>query len=99
MRISLATLSQIKNIGNPICIECVHFIRHVPYYKDGQIDNKYGKCKYFGKKDLVTGEIVYELASTLRHEINRCKPEGLYFMDKKTMDKKTAFELAREFYH
>jgi hypothetical protein len=80
MRISSVILANIKNIANPICIECVHFIKHVPYNKDTQRNNIYGKCRQFGNKDLVTGEIVYELASTTRREINRCKSEGIYFI-------------------
>lgn len=79
MRSNLLRLYHIKNISNPICIDCVHFIKNKPYNKDLQSDDKYGKCGNFGMKDLVTGEIIYELASISRREINKCKPDGLFF--------------------
>lgn len=41
---------------------------------------EYGKCKLFREKNLITGTIEYEYASTCR--VTRCKKEGVYFEPK-----------------
>jgi hypothetical protein len=57
----------IKNFLQPICISCKHF-RINPYVPH---DLKLGYCSLFGKKNVVTGEISHEYASSIR--IFECK--------------------------
>lgn len=71
----------IKHKDLPICIKCAHFIEYKnnnPY--DVPPNNKeYGKCKLFGKQDMVTGEINYAYASLIRMDESKCAEKGKYF--------------------
>ena len=69
----------IKNMKIPICINCRHFLQYD--VKGSNIEeNKYGKCKLFGTKDVITGHIEYYFASTCRSEYaGACGIEGKYF--------------------
>ena len=54
----------LQNQNNlPICVNCRHFIPHTTHYsyEDPPSDN-YGKCKLFGKQNLVTGQTEYVYA-------------------------------------
>ena len=90
--------SFIKNMEIPICGNCVHFINYFDSYNnkdyiissenkkiyindDIPIDN-YGKCKLFGKKNIVTGKIKYEYADFCREDKEKCDLEGKYFEEK-----------------
>ena len=74
----------IKNTNVPICIECSNFIEHKTNYPydDAPNDIKYGKCKLFGKQNLVTGQIENEYASVCRISDNMCGESGKYFDDR-----------------
>ena len=90
--------SFIKNSDLPICGNCVHFINSFDsyakkgiqnspenktnyFYDDVPIDNL-GKCKMFGKKNIVTGQIKYEYAENCRENKEKCDIQGKYFEEK-----------------
>ena len=85
-KILTRTLSSfIKYKDLPVCINCVHFIEdktNYPYDPPPN-DEKYGKCKLFGKQDMVTGNIKYEYASLSRENEKKCGEKGQYFKDNK----------------
>ena len=66
----------ISNYAYPVCKNCKHF---VPSNKQISESAKieYGQCKLFREKDLVTGVVELEYASTCR--ITKCRKEGVYF--------------------
>ena len=81
----------IKNLSSfikcrdlPACINCVHFIEdqsNYPYDPPPS-DEKYGKCKLFGRQNMVTGNINYEYASLCRENEEKCGKNGKFFTKK-----------------
>lgn len=78
---SLATASFVKNIDLPICIRCRHYIQPDTHYGEDP-DHNYGKCRLFGKQDLVTGDTKYDYASVCRINEKSCGVNGKYFKEK-----------------
>ena len=76
--------SFIKYKDFPLCINCVHFIRHETNYPydPPPSDENYGKCKLFGKQNMVTGEINNEYAVLCRENEKKCGEDGKYFSNK-----------------
>lgn len=73
----------IKNANLPSCINCVYFIDDKTNYPYDQLsDNKYGKCKLFGHKDIVTGELENIEARYCRLDEQLCGKYGKYFESK-----------------
>ena len=64
----------IKNSDLPSCLNCVHFI--IPKTKDLDDYDFYSRCKKFGKKNLITGEIEYDLARNCRKDGEKCGYSG-----------------------
>lgn len=73
--------SFIKNVNTPSCVNCVHFIKKETTFETG-FDVRFGRCKLFGDKDAVTGEIKYNFASLCRYDDSFCKTNGIYFTPK-----------------
>ena len=73
----------IRNTKLPVCSNCIYFIEHQNNYPYDFMpsDALHGKCKKFGEKSLVTGEIQYDLARTCRME-DKCGNVGRHFMEK-----------------
>ena len=66
--------SNVKNLDLPICKECVHFIN------SDVSGPEFGKCKLFGEKNMVTGEIEYSYAQLCRKdEMYRCGSPGFFY--------------------
>ena len=59
----------IQNSDLPICLKCVHFIRPSRQNDDYEL---YGRCKKYGKMNLITGEIQYSLAISCRLDDDKC---------------------------
>lgn len=63
----------IKNL--PICINCLHFIKPLinvrNNYDQFLICELYGRCKKFGKINLITGKIEY-VAKNCRLNVEKC---------------------------
>jgi hypothetical protein len=75
----------IKHRDLPACINCVHFIPDKTNYPYDPLpnDEKYGKCKLFGKQNVVTGTINNEYASLCRIDEEKCGEKAQYFKDNK----------------
>lgn len=76
--IGLAFASKIKNIDMPACRNCIH---HVPRLYNFEYSSTLNKCKYFGKKDLLSNEITYDYAELCRSNEDKCGQEGKYFQE------------------
>ena len=63
----------IKNSDAPICLHCIHFIRPTERQKEYEL---YGRCKKFGKMNLITGENEYDLARHCRLDDEMCGSLG-----------------------
>lgn len=66
---------EINNVNYPECKNC-------KYYKpDSLFDyrSSLNKCKYFGKKDIISGKILYDYADLSRKDENKCGIEGKCF--------------------
>ena len=68
----------IKNSDLPICLHCVHFIRPAKQDQDYEL---YGRCKKFGKMNLITGEVDYSLARHCRSDDETCGYIGIGYKD------------------
>ena len=67
----------IQNSDLPVCLNCVHFIR--PSRQDDY--ELYGRCKKYGKMNLITGEIQYSLAISCRLDDDKCGSDGTGFKE------------------
>ena len=78
-------MMSVKNMNIPSCINCIHFIEHKTNYPyDYLPDNKNnGKCKLFGEKNIVSGEIDNLYALQCRTYDNLCGREGKHYEEKK----------------
>jgi hypothetical protein len=56
----------------PICINCVHFI-------DSELKKDFSKCRMFGRKNIITGEIYHEYAAVCRELRDMCGNSGKLF--------------------
>jgi hypothetical protein len=65
----------IKYSKMPICKQCSFFIAHAISKHKYEL----GRCKKFGEKNILSGEIKYFLASTNRNDTNRCGLLGTYY--------------------
>ena len=83
----LSTLWQrapfIRHSDLPSCINCVHFIKY-----DNNNHLNLGRCSQFGKKDIISGEIIYDFASSCRIDNKLCGETGKYYVE---VDNKTSF--------
>jgi hypothetical protein len=59
----------------PICINCVHFI-------DSELKKDFSKCRMFGRKNIITGEIYHEYAAVCRELRDMCGNSGKLFEKK-----------------
>jgi hypothetical protein len=63
-----------------LCIDCKYFIGDNIRWPDESPDHtNFGKCKLFGKTDLVTGDIKYEYARLAREDDTMCGKRGKFF--------------------
>jgi hypothetical protein len=71
----------IKNSSIPSCINCIYFIKDQSNYPYEPVpnDKKNGKCKMFGCKDMITGEIEYDYAFECRVNEDKCGISGKKF--------------------
>jgi len=73
----------IENIKPPTCVNCIHFVKYSDMYSSrGDVNQELGKCKVFGKKNLVSGRITYDYATVSRTSDNKCGIEGKYYEEK-----------------
>ena len=74
----------IRNSDLPICSNCLYFIEHTNNYPYDPVpsDKQYGRCKKFGEKNLITGEIDYNLAINCRLDASECGKIGSEFTKK-----------------
>ena len=56
----------------PACKNCKHFDSDFTLFSD----QKYGICKLYGDKDLITNKISYYLASSARGNNDVCGTQG-----------------------
>ena len=77
------SINKIKRFNLPECRNCKYF-KPEKSFKSEKSQIQFGQCTYFGKKDLVSGEIEYIYASTAR--VDECGEEGKYYSPKKITD-------------
>ena len=68
-----------KNKFPKLCINCKYFISVDFRWPDERLDHSRGKCKLFGKTNLVSGDIKYEYASLARENDKMCGKIGKLF--------------------
>jgi len=66
----------IKNEHVTSCSNCLFFIK--PTFKGES--NLYGRCKQFGEKDIITGEVEQSFALTCRKDRSLCGIEAKHFI-------------------
>ena len=75
----------IKNINYPNCKNCIYF------KEDTEREDKYtfSRCKFYGEKNNLSGEIEYKYASTCRDLNFLCGEHGKHY--KENNDKQKQF--------
>jgi hypothetical protein len=89
----LSTLKKyIRDIEVPICANCVHFIEDVNNYPYDSLPNneRYGRCKLYGEKNIITGEIKYDFAFICRSEPTKCRKLGHMYSPKQVPNETNA---------
>ena len=75
-------INKIKNFTLPECKSCKYFIPNKTHSSEEQQIN-YGRCGYFGEKNVVSGELEYKYASICRISgFNYCGEHGKYYSPK-----------------
>jgi len=64
----------IKNLNNPKCFTCKHFI------PDSLDSTRFSKCQKFGKANLVSGEITYDYSDYCRDTESKCGQNGTHYI-------------------
>jgi len=72
----------IRNIDFPSCKNCVYY---VPSGLNNEFTSSLNKCKNFGTKNVVTGEITYYYATICRSDENLCGNSGKYHVKEHRM--------------
>ena len=72
---STRALPTIQNLEFPICANCVHYIKPPPGIT-------HATCKKFGKIDIVSGVIEYDIAILVRENENKCGMKGAAYVEK-----------------
>ena len=72
---AMRLMPNIKNMDYPICKTCIHFLTE----KRPTGSEEFGKCKLFGEKNILTGEIKYDYAELCRLNNNKCNITGNYY--------------------
>ena len=71
----------IKNEHVTSCSNCLFFIKPTFRYPEPEIQaNLYGRCKQFGEKDIITGEVENLHALTCRKDRTLCGFEAKHFL-------------------
>lgn len=77
-----------KNNIPKLCINCKYFIADEVRWPDEISNNsQLGKCKLFGKLDVVTGDIIYDYAYSVRNDKGLCGETGKLFETNKESTK------------
>ena len=71
----------IRNINIPACRNCIHYKPNM--YNKFTSDKS--TCGNFGYKDIITGEIKYDLAHFCRNTQDKCGKEGNYFIQERNL--------------
>ena len=66
----------IQNIALPTCKDCIHFLPHTSLYANNY---ELGRCKMYGKKDIISGVITYEYADLVRSNNDKCGRNGINY--------------------
>lgn len=72
--------NNIKYIKYPLCKNCRFFLKN-------KNNMELSRCMYFGEKDLITGNIIYEFTNLVRHDENKCGVKGIYFEEYTLLNK------------
>lgn len=72
----------IKDYGFPACATCKYFIPYVTPTKhfEKKVDIIHSKCRMFGFKDHVSGEIINHFAYICRTDSSMCDKNGYHYV-------------------
>jgi len=93
MKYLLFLLSYIRNIDKPSCMQCQYYLPEGASFASSD-----SKCMKFGGKDLHTGIVLYDYATSVRTDESKCSVAGTYFTGEKYLFlKKVIFWLKQWF--
>jgi len=75
----------IKNINIPSCRNCKYF---QPSIYDTDFASSLNKCNKFGRKNIITDEILHDYADSCRSDESRCGEKGAYFEEETNINLK-----------
>lgn len=68
--------SHIRHSSHPPCKECRNFLPN----KSGTFSSEFGKCGLYGEKNLLSGVVAHEYATSVREDKAKCGPEGIDYV-------------------
>jgi len=71
--------SFIRQLDKPACIQCKYYLPET----GESYESSESKCTKFGGKDLHTGVILYDYATSVRSDESKCSTVGRYFVGEK----------------
>ncbi len=74
----------IRDIDMPNCRDCIHYKPSINY----DFNSSMSKCDYFGKKDIISGEITNDYVDICRNDDNKCGKIGKFFEVEKNIELK-----------
>jgi hypothetical protein len=72
---SISSLPTIRNLEFPVCANCLHYIPPPPFITEAT-------CKKFGKINVVSGVIDYDIAILVRGDEKKCGMKGAAYEEK-----------------
>jgi hypothetical protein len=73
-----------NNINNLLCKNCKFFQPS----SSTDFDSTLGKCKNFGKQNLIDGKTNYDYADLCRNDDNKCSKSGIYYEKEENLNLK-----------
>jgi len=87
MRIPWCLLLHIRHADKPPCIQCKYYLPDQDTFSSSS-----AKCTQFGGKDLHTGLVIYDYATSVRNDESKCSTQGTYFVgETKLVQKKIIY--------
>ena len=72
--------SFIRNLDKPPCVQCQYYLP-----EGNSFTSSDSKCTKFGGKDLHTGIILYDYATSVRSDESKCSAAGTYFKGERNL--------------
>ena len=76
--------SFIRNADLPVCKKCIHYkVNTLNHYKESNPDQSGIRCLKFGRKDIISGDVIYDYVDFCRSDSSKCGMNGTHYQENK----------------